>query len=69
MAWNRNNQVIQTKTALEFIRVVWLPVPKPSAVSLERPLPEPDLDLPVFLVCKSTGKKGNNNLNMPGEGC
>lgn len=30
MAWNRNNQVIQTKTALEFIRVVWLPVPKPS---------------------------------------
>lgn len=35
----------------------------------ERPLPEPDLDLPVCLVCKSTRKKGNNNLNMPGEGC
>lgn len=69
MAWNRNNQVIQTKRALEFIRMVWLPVPKPSTVSLDRPLPEPDLDLPVCLVSKSVGKKGDNNLNMPGEKC
>lgn len=69
MAWDRSSQVIQTKTALEFTRVVWLPVPKPSTVSLERSLPEPDLELPGSLVCKSTGKKGNNNLNMPGEGC
>lgn len=64
MAWNRNNQVIQIKTDLEFIRVVWLPVPKPSTVSLERPLPVPDPDLPVCLTCKSVGKKANNNLNM-----
>lgn len=69
MACNRNNQVIQIKKALEFITVVWLPVPKPSTVSLERPLPEPDPDLPVCLVSKSIGKKGSNNLNMPGEKC